>query len=83
MIYLPVEDRATSLAKIVAAIRRIAARIGENVPHSRTQVVPLHSEGAATKVLVASDGVQIKIEVTPVIRGCVHQLRNIDRYRRR
>lgn len=70
--YLPVEDRATSLANIDAAIRRVAARIGESVPRSRTQVVPLHSEGAATKVLVASDGVQIKIEVTPVIRGCVY-----------
>ncbi len=70
--YLPVEDRATSLANIDAAIRRIAARIAESVPRSRTQAVPLHSEGAATKVLVASDGVQIKIEVTPVIRGCVY-----------
>lgn len=70
--YLPVEDRATSLANIDAAIRRIAARIAENVPRSRTQAVPLHSEGAATKVLVTSDGVQIKIEVTPVIRGCVY-----------
>jgi predicted nucleotidyltransferase component of viral defense system len=70
--YLPVEDRATSLGNIDTAIRRIAARIGESVPRSRTQVVPLHNEGAATKVLVASDGVQIKIEVTPVIRGCVY-----------
>jgi predicted nucleotidyltransferase component of viral defense system len=53
--YLPVEDRATSLANIDAAIRRIAARISD-----------------ATKVLVTSDGVQIKIEVTSVIRGCVY-----------
>jgi hypothetical protein len=70
--YLPVEDRSTSLGNIDVALRRIAARIGENVPRSRAHVVPLHSEGAATKVLVASDGVQIKIEVTPVIRGCVY-----------
>lgn len=59
--YLPVEDRATSLANIDAAMRRVAAQIGENVPRSRAQIVPLHSEGAVTKVLVASDGVQIKI----------------------
>lgn len=70
--YLPVEDRATSLGNIDAAIRRIAARIGETIPRSRTQVVPLPGVGAAIKVLVASDGVQIKIEVTPVIRGCVY-----------
>ncbi len=34
--YLPVEDRATSLANIDAAMRRVATRIGENVPRSRT-----------------------------------------------
>ncbi|MCZ4093185.1 nucleotidyl transferase AbiEii/AbiGii toxin family protein [Sinorhizobium psoraleae] len=71
LIYLPVENHATSLANIDAGMRRIAARIGWSVPCSRTQVVPLHSEGAATKVLVACDGVQIKVEMTPVIRGCV------------
>jgi len=70
--YLPVEDRATSLANIDAATRRIATRIGENLPRSRAQIVPLHREETITKVLVASNGVQIKIEVTPVIRGCVY-----------
>ena len=70
--YLPVEDRATSLASIDAAMRRIAARVEAGVPRSRTQLVPLHKEGAVTKVLVAADAAQIKIEVTPVTRGCVY-----------
>lgn len=70
--YLPIEDRATSLANIDAAMRRIAARMAKSVPRSRTQLVPLQKEGAVTKVLIASDGMQVKIEVTPVIRGCVY-----------
>ena len=70
--YLPVEDRSTSLANIDAAMRRIASTIESGIVGSRTQVVPLHSEGAVTKILVNAWGVQIKIEVTPVLRGCVY-----------
>jgi predicted nucleotidyltransferase component of viral defense system len=72
LIYLPVEDRSTSFANIDAAMRRIASAIESGIVGSRTQVVPLHSEGAVTKILVNASGVQIKIEVTPVLRGCVY-----------
>jgi len=70
--YLPVEDRATSLSNIDAAMRRIARAIEDGIPRSRTQLVPLHREVSITKVLVSASGVQIKIEVTPVLRGCVY-----------
>jgi hypothetical protein len=30
-------------------------------------------EKAITKLIVRADGVQIKIEVTPVLRGCVYE----------
>ena len=70
--YLPVEDRSTSLGNIDAAMRRIAGTIESGIVGSRTQVVPLYSEGAVTKILVNASGVQIKIEVTPVLRGCVY-----------
>lgn len=70
--YLPVEDRPTSLANIDAAMRGIAVAVAAGMSRSRTQLVPLHREGAVTKVLVNADGVQIKVEVTPVTRGCVY-----------
>jgi predicted nucleotidyltransferase component of viral defense system len=70
--YLPVEDRATSLSNIDAAMRRIARAIDAGIPRSRTQLVPLHREGSIAKILVGASGVQIKIEVTPVMRGCVY-----------
>ena len=34
--------------------------------------MPLHREGSIAKILVSASGVQIKIEVTPVMRGCVY-----------
>jgi len=70
--YLPVQDRATSLATINAAMARIAERITESVRGSR--VAPSRSrENVITKLVVRGDGAQIKIEVTPVLRGCVFE----------
>jgi predicted nucleotidyltransferase component of viral defense system len=71
--YLPIEDRQTSLHQIGLALGRIAARVRAGIGGSRTQLVPLRDEGGAvTKVLVRQAGVQIKVEVTPVSRGCVY-----------
>lgn len=70
--YLPIEERSTSLRNIDTAMRRIAGAIEDGIIGSRAQVVPLHREGVVTKILVTALGVQIKIEVTPVLRGCVY-----------
>lgn len=70
--YLPIQDRATSLAAIDAAMLRIAERITEAVRGVR--VAPSRSrENVITKLVVRSDGAQIKTEVTPVLRGCVFE----------
>ncbi|SFD71971.1 Nucleotidyl transferase AbiEii toxin, Type IV TA system [Bosea sp. CRIB-10] len=70
--YLPVQDRATSLAAIDASMLRIAQRIAEVVPGAR--VAPSRSrENIVTKLVVRSGSAQIKIEVTPVLRGCVFE----------
>jgi predicted nucleotidyltransferase component of viral defense system len=69
--YLPVEGRPASLAAIDAALRRIADRVRANINQSR--VTETRFEGKVTKLLVRADGVQIKIEVTPVLRGCVFE----------
>lgn len=68
--YLPVEDRKTSLGNIDAAMKRIAARIGEGLAGVRV-IEAEPKEGAVIKLFVRQGGVQIKIEVTPVLRGCV------------
>jgi predicted nucleotidyltransferase component of viral defense system len=70
--YLPVEDRASSLASIDAAMMRIKERIEGGMPGAA--VAPSRSAGdkIITKLIVRSEGVQIKIEVTPVLRGTVY-----------
>lgn len=71
--YLPVVDRAASLAAIDAAMRRIAEAIRAGIPNATVQETQ-GAEGATTKLVVRADAAQIKIEVTPVLRGTVYDL---------
>lgn len=69
--YLPIRSRPESLTDIAAALQRIADRIRTTVPRAQ---VTVHSSGAGdvTKVSVRRDAAHVKIEVTPVLRGCVY-----------
>jgi predicted nucleotidyltransferase component of viral defense system len=71
--YLPVADRASSLADINAAMLRLAERIRAGVPGSEVTSARLKGENVITKHFVEERGVRIKIEVTPVLRGCVFE----------
>jgi predicted nucleotidyltransferase component of viral defense system len=71
--YLPVADRKTSLAEIDAAMQRIADRIQKGLRGARVTSSKLKEAGIISKLFVELDGVQIKIEVTPVLRGCVYE----------
>jgi predicted nucleotidyltransferase component of viral defense system len=67
--YLPVADRPASLTAIDAAMRRLAGAVRAALPGS---AVDLQGEdGAVRRLLVRDGGVQVKIEVTPVLRGVV------------
>jgi predicted nucleotidyltransferase component of viral defense system len=70
--YLPVADRPASLAAIDAGMKRIARRIRDSGQGIKVSANP-GAEGVVTKLLVASKGVQVKIEITPVLRGCVYE----------
>jgi predicted nucleotidyltransferase component of viral defense system len=69
--YVPVAPRAVSLAALDTAMRRIALRVKKAIPD--TQINPAETEGAVTRLTVRQGGVQTKIEVTPVLRGCVFE----------
>jgi predicted nucleotidyltransferase component of viral defense system len=71
--YLPVSPRSESLAAIDAAMKRIAERIRKALRGAQISVSETIPEMAVTKLLVRHDGAQVKIEVTPVLRGCVFE----------
>ena len=71
--YLPVQSRDESLKAIDAALKRIALQLKKALGDARTTVTEMKSEGAVNRLVVRHQGVQIKIEVTPVLRGCVYE----------
>lgn len=72
--YLPVEPRPESLAAINTAMSRIAQRLRDTIPGMKVAESRPANENVITKLIArAADGIQTKIEVTPVLRGCVYQ----------
>lgn len=71
--YLPVQPRAESLAEIDAAMRRIAARLFKALGKTNTTITEMRHEDSVVKLVVRHAGAQVKIEVTPVLRGAVFE----------
>ena len=69
--YVPVSARSEALEAIDKAMRRIEVRIANGI--RGTKVTETIQEGAVTKLVVRETGAQIKIEVTPVLRGCAFE----------
>ncbi len=68
LLYLPMEDRETSIANIKAALARITSDIKSNIPGVQVQNTTLQQENSLR--LIVSVGVdKVKIELSPVIRG--------------
>jgi predicted nucleotidyltransferase component of viral defense system len=64
LIYVPIENRAASLANISAALERISARIHKIIPGVRVA----HRKDVG-KLLISAQGVDIKLETNLVARG--------------
>jgi predicted nucleotidyltransferase component of viral defense system len=77
--YLPVQPRAQSLKAIDTAMKGIAKEIRATI--AGAQVNESATEGAVTTLYVGVKGAQVKIEVTPVLRGTVFEpeLRSVSK----
>jgi predicted nucleotidyltransferase component of viral defense system len=71
--YLPVAPRPESLVAIDVAMKRMAAAIRKGLPGARVTEVVNVREKIVTKLTIQKGDAQIKIEVTPVIRGSVFE----------
>ena len=69
--YLPVANRAESLAGIDAAMKRIEARVARVMGDAT--ITRAMTEGCITKLLVRAGGAQVKIELSPVMRGTAYE----------
>lgn len=71
LMYLPVNDRPTALAEIDDAIKRIREETIAAIPGVRVRE-DAH-DGAILRLHVWAEGTQVKIEVSPVLRGVVKE----------
>jgi len=71
--YVPVADRASSLKEIDAAMKRIADAITRAAPRRTCERKRAKGREGITKLIVRDDTAQIKVEATPVLRGCVYE----------
>lgn len=70
--FVPIGDRATALAEIDAALGRIRATLADR-PYDYRVHVGKRQEGSICGLLVSDRAAEIKIEVSPVLRGLVYQ----------
>ena len=68
LIYLPIKDRAGSLEAIATALERLAKRIESAIAGARATIVP-GGGNQETRIIVQTSDAQVKIEVSPVMRG--------------
>jgi len=71
--YLPAGDREASLREIDRALESIATDIMSTVPNTQVNTSLVHGTDKRIKLLVSRNNVSVKIEVTPVLRGCVYE----------
>jgi len=71
--YLPVTDRSTALRDIDRALHRISDRIAAGIRGARVHESKLGREAFNNKLFVRLRDAQIKIEVTPVLRGSIFE----------
>ncbi|MDX9989055.1 nucleotidyl transferase AbiEii/AbiGii toxin family protein [Thiothrix unzii] len=74
LVYLPIEDRETSLTNIDAAMRRIATRIRQVMVDSVVTETVLPKTKQCIRLQVMRHNSSIKIEVSPVMRGTLNPL---------
>ncbi len=73
LVYLPIQDRATSLKSINDALERIRFEVERGMPEVTVSSVPLPKTTETMRLVVTSPQGTVKVEVSPVLRGSVFE----------
>jgi predicted nucleotidyltransferase component of viral defense system len=78
--YLPVLPREESLQEIDTSLKSVAGRIEKLIHGAKVQSSILQGTNRIVKLVVSTKDAQIKVEVTPVLRGTVfpHRTRSVS-----
>ena len=70
--YLPIADREASLREVDTAMRRIAERVKNALRGAQVHLHQLKDADVVDRLHIHHRRARVKIEVNPVLRGCVH-----------
>ncbi|PWG79683.1 nucleotidyl transferase AbiEii/AbiGii toxin family protein [Pararcticibacter amylolyticus] len=70
LLYLPMDDRETAWKNVKAAFVRIEEGIKKAIPAAKIQNTTLQQDDSL-RIIVGLGDIRIKVELSPVIRGCV------------
>ncbi len=73
LVYLPIEVRTTSLQNISRSFERIAQSIECSIKGAKVHKLSQRGDETLSKLQVEKNGIRIKVEVSPVIRGTVRE----------
>ncbi len=71
--YVPIAGREESLREIELSLKRVSERLRSVDSRTRITEAASSSQNTIAKIFVRLAGVQVKIEVNPVLRGCVKE----------
>jgi predicted nucleotidyltransferase component of viral defense system len=77
LLYIPMDDRPIAIKNIKAALGRITERIHETFKGSKVQNTTEQQENSF-RLIVEYNGVRVKIELSPVIRGTVFSPKRME-----
>ena len=79
LVYLPLEDRPTTLRGIDTALQRIAAKIRQAMPTAQVREHHTVSDKRLVKLTVrAQGGAEVKIEPNTVLRGTLYPITELN-----
>ena len=75
LVYVPLEDRKTSLQGISTALGRIAAHIRKTIPGISVMPSTFSGLEASPKLFIRKDGLLVKVEPNTILRGLLFPAR--------
>ncbi len=72
LVYLPASSREDAIREVTAALRQITSRVNEVFPGAKV-TESYQQRAEALRLVVGRGGAQVQIELSPVLRGTVHE----------
>ncbi len=72
LVYVPINDRITSLENMKVSIKKLGGKVNTLIPQAKIHYSFMHNTNYVNRLIIEADRAVVKIEVSPVLRGTVY-----------